>query len=177
MRKFPVFVLLIFTLLLGCQKREQAAIQIDDIYITPQEFQQAYQTQSNIPPEEFLDQYISKKIILREAERLGLDRDPQFLADIQQYWEQGLLKRILTKKRDEETPQISNEEIARYYQENRNKLFVLKSLEESKDEIKSFILREKQNQALNQWVEDAKKKAYIHIDHAALGISKGKEKP
>jgi hypothetical protein len=177
MRMFPVLILLIFVVSLGCQKREQAAIQIDDIYITPQEFQQAYQTQNNIPPEEFLDQYISKKIILREAERLGLDRDPQFLADIQQYWEQGLLKRILTKKRDELNPEITNEDIARYYQENRNKLFVLKSLEESKDEIKTFLLREKQNEALNQWIEDSKKNTYIHIDYSALGILKEKEKP
>ena len=61
----------------GCAKKERAAIKIGDIDVTAEEFQSAFK--STMPEAEgdaqrkgFLDTFISRKLILREAERLGL---------------------------------------------------------------------------------------------------------
>lgn len=165
-----ILVTAIFT---GCSPKKETALQIGDVEVSKQEFLEAYRDEGGSDPQEFLDQYISKKIILREAERIGLDRDPQFLADIQKYWEQGLLKLILTRKNTELfAHSVDDKEIEAYYLQYKEKFFPNKELQSMRPEIQTLLLREKQSAALNQWVEGLRKKTDLKVNYDLLEIPK-----
>ncbi len=113
MRKvlFPAFILFLF-ILTGCGRQKQSAITIGNISFSAQEFEQAFKNsryaidQSNparltLNRKAFLEDFISTKLILKEAEAQGLNKDPQFLNAIQDYWERGLMKLMLAQKNKE----------------------------------------------------------------------------
>ena len=52
---------------------------------------------------QFLNNLINQKLILQEAQKEGLDKDPGFLKLIERFWEQSLLKITLDKKSREFT--------------------------------------------------------------------------
>ena len=57
--------------------------------------------------EELLDDIIQKKILLLEAQRQGMDRQPSFMSAIQRFWEQTLLRTIIEKKMNEFTAAVT----------------------------------------------------------------------
>jgi len=48
--------------------------------------------------EELLDEIITKKVLLEEAQRQNFDKDKPFMKEIERYWEQALLKLLIKKK-------------------------------------------------------------------------------
>ena len=81
MKKLMVGLLCLF--LVGCQAKEKAkpVISIDNIKVSLEEFQKAYQASafsrtSTEAKKEFLDVFISRKLMLKEAEQMSLDKDP-----------------------------------------------------------------------------------------------------
>ena len=95
MKKLTVIIL---TALLfagsGCAREEKPAIRIGDIRISAREFDSAFRgsiyggvTDASTKRKDFLDTFISRKLLLKQAEELGLDRDPRFLQSIQLFWE------------------------------------------------------------------------------------------
>ena len=175
-----VAVLILFALLFaGCQpvKQERPAIRIDGIEVTSQEFEQAFNSSqfAKQGPEgrkKFLEVYIQRKLILKEAERLNLDKVPQFLNDIQLFWEQSLLKLILTKQINHISAhtRVDDKEIEEYYQKNKPQLFPDKQLPEVYEQIKLLLFKEKQTKAMQSWSDSLKKRANIEIDYKSLGI-------
>lgn len=168
---------LALTLAITSLRQDPSALQIDNIRISKNEFWEAYHlSRSSLgdpaDPKAFLEQYIIKKVVLREAERRGLDKDPQLLAGMQQYWEQELFKRMLTAKNKEFTADVSvsEEDVQRYYEHHKNVFFVSKSLEEVRPQILEFLSREKQRENLLRWLEGLKMKTQITVDSQALGI-------
>lgn len=59
---------------------------MSELSLYPPEYRQ------NITKEQILDGIIQKKILLLEAQRRGLDRDPQFMKMVERFWEQSLLR-------------------------------------------------------------------------------------
>ena len=172
-------LLFILTVGVGCRSKEKAVIVVDNIEITAKEFQKAFDASRFVSmgkdgQKAFLDEYIFSKLILKEAEKLGLDKDPQFLSDIQFFWEKALYKLILSKKTKEVASNIniSDQEINDYYQRNKESHFADKELPQAYDQIKWLLLKEKQNRAMADWVNSLKTKANIKIDLKSLGIEK-----
>lgn len=174
-----IVVIMMVLLAAGCSlvSKEQPAITIGDIEISQQEFEAAFQSSifrngDSGSRRDFLDQFISRKLILNEAERLGLDKDPQFLNDVQLFWEQSLLKLALSKKIKELAVdiQISDQEVRRYYKKNKDSQFPEKELAQVYDQIKWIILNEKQHQAISQWAESLKTQVKLKIDYKKLGV-------
>ncbi|MFA5340078.1 MAG: hypothetical protein WC317_08050 [Candidatus Omnitrophota bacterium] len=56
---------------------------------------------NSVPKERLLNDIIEKKVLLLEARRLGLDRDPEFMKMVERFWEQSLLRSLLNKKSEE----------------------------------------------------------------------------
>ncbi|MBU2044970.1 MAG: hypothetical protein KJ619_07085 [Candidatus Omnitrophica bacterium] len=174
--------LIIITLVLlisGCSfaKKDKPAIVIGDIEVTRQEFQDAlnssmFRDAGQEGRQEFLYQFIARRLILKEAERLGLDRDPQFLKDIQLFWEQSLLKLALSQKIKELSVdiQVSDKEIRKYYSSNKETQFLEKELPEVYDQIKWVIINQKQQESITQWSESLKQGVKIDIDYKKLGL-------
>jgi hypothetical protein len=57
--------------------------------------------------EDALDELITKKVLLQEAQRQNFDKDNRFMKEIERYWEQALLKLLMRKKIDEFSKKIS----------------------------------------------------------------------
>jgi hypothetical protein len=178
MKKLTILTVSIFLCLCsGCQKKEKVAIRIGDIPITVQEFNEAFeegrfQYGVEFSRKDFLDSYIAKKLILKEAEDLRLDHDPQILKSLQIFWEQTLLKLALARKINEVTVpiQITDEEIYGFYEDNQEEDFAGKEFSEVREEIKLLIFRQKQQRALLDWTDNLNKKKKIVIDYQLLGI-------
>lgn len=56
---------------------------------------------NNVTKEQLLNDIIEKKVLLLEAQRQGLDRDPEFMRMIERFWEQSLLRSLLNRKSEE----------------------------------------------------------------------------
>ena len=119
-----IFIISVIFLLFicGCAKKEKEVIKINDIEITREEFEAAFKSSSladegEAKRKEFLDIFISRKLMLVEAQRLGLDKDPKFLQNVQLFWEQSLLKLVLEKKMNELSLVINvdNKEVIDFY--------------------------------------------------------------
>jgi len=77
-----------------------------------------------ITKEDVLDALIVKEILLQEAQKENLDKDRDFMKTIELYWEQTLLKNLLSKKSKEIEREIMvyEEELIDYYNKMKNKI-------------------------------------------------------
>ena len=87
--------------------------------------------------EGLLDDIITKKLLIQEAQKQNFDKDKAFIKEIERYWEQALLKLLYNKRSRELLREISKNE--------------------SDPEIRDSLVRE----ALNTWMEDLRKRADI----------------
>lgn len=178
MKKFMLILCALFlSANAGCAKREEAAIKIGGIEITAGEFEAALEMsqfagKGEAGRREFLDHLISRKLILREAERMGLDKDAEFLQSIQLFWEQSLLKLALAHKIKELTARVNvdDREIADYFHKRKEDEFVGKELSAAYEGIKLLLFRQKQAAALEDWITGLRNKAGVEIDYPLLGI-------
>ena len=77
-----------------------------------------------ITKEDILDALITKELLLQEAQKENLDKDRDFMKTIELYWEQTLLKNLLTKKSREIERKVTvyKGEILDYYNKMKNKV-------------------------------------------------------
>ena len=87
--------------------------------------------------EDLLDDLITKKLLIQEAQKQNFDKDKAFIKEIEGYWEQALLKLLYKKKSQELMREISKEE--------------------RDPDIRDRLVLE----ALNSWMEDLKNSADI----------------
>ncbi len=95
----------------------------------------------NLSKEQILNEIIQKKVLLLEAQRLGLDKDPRFMKMIERFWEQSLLRSLLETKSRE----------------------ILSSIPET-DKDRSGEAGEK----MRKWVEELEKSTPVTINKEAL---------
>ena len=108
---------------------------VSEAQLYPQQYRET------LTKEQILDDLIQKKLLLLEAGRQGLDKDPAFMKMIERFWEQSLLRSLLKKK--------SNE--------------ILSSIQAPEEEK-----NQKASEIMQGWVDDLKKGAEIHINKDAL---------
>jgi hypothetical protein len=176
-RIFILFAVLGVSLSGGCVKKEKPAVCIGPVEITAGEFEAAYQQawgSSATKPgrKEFLDMLVNRKLILMEAEELGMDKDPQFLENLQIFWEQSLMKLVLARKLNELSVVcvVSDKEINDYYERHKESDFPGKELAEARDQIKTLLYRIKQQLELQRWVTGLKKRSKVTFDLELLQI-------
>jgi hypothetical protein len=121
---------------------------------------------------EFLDNLITRILILKEAEKLGLDKDANFLKSVEFFWQQSLLKLTIDKKTKELAlnVRIEDKEVRDYYELHKDKEFKNKAPEEVYSEIKWLLLMNKQRAALEVWMDSLKEKSKVEINYEALNI-------
>ena len=162
----------------GCVQKEKPALSIGSIQISAQEFDAAYQagkmqTGRELSRKEFLELYINRKLFLKEAEVLGLDKDPLFLQDLQLFWEQSLMKSVIARKINESTVviRVSDKEILDYYERHKDTDFAGKQIDDVKTQIKVLLFQLKQKLELQNWMSNLRRRATINIDFDKLQIA------
>ncbi|MDD5613929.1 MAG: SurA N-terminal domain-containing protein [Candidatus Omnitrophica bacterium] len=123
-----------------------------------------------------LEALISKKLILQEAEKQGLHKSEEFLDALQHYYEQLLFKLIVDLKSKELSSQVrvTDSEVKSRYDIMQQDSLTDKHLEELYEQIKWQMLREKQTQALNDWLKSVRDQSKIDIDYDTV-LKKGAE--
>lgn len=96
---------------------------------------------NEIPKEQLLNDIIQKKVLLLEAQRQGLDRNPEFMKMVERFWEQSLLRSLLNKKSEE----------------------ILSSMPQSEKDR-----NQKASGMIKSWVDDLERKTKIDINREAL---------
>jgi len=177
-RRLLITVFLV--IIVGCSRADapKVAIEIDGIKVTADEFEQAYKNsyyakQDNISSRNaFLDHFIIMKLLLKEAERLNLHKDPAFLKDIEFFWQQALLKAMLERKTRELSLdiRITDGEIAGYFNQRKDTDFLGKKLEDVYAQIKWLLLIEKQNRVIQDWLGESRKKTKIKVNERLLKL-------
>ena len=179
--KYFLIILMLSLVSYGCDSKpplKKAAIKINEYTLSADEFNKVF-SQSRISEdtprtrEAFLENLISRKLLLQEAQREGLDKQKDFLKSVENFWEQSLLKIVIDKKIKEVSGTISvtEREIEDYYNKwAKANPDDTKTLNEMRDVISWQLLREKQSLVLNRWIAGLKNKANINIDRKVIGI-------
>lgn len=114
---------------------------------------------------EFVDHQIRKELLIQEAVKRGLDKHKSFRQTIETYWEQTLIAVLLKEKSAElvENTIVTQEEIETRYQNMAQSRPRMPSLAEMTPELEQEIRREKETEALGNWIEDIRKNAKIAL--------------
>ena len=119
---------------------------------------------------EFLSHLINRKLILQDAQRKNLDKGPGFLKMIERFWEQSLLKLALEEKSQEIAGSIlvTEESIEEAYQKILKEGKTDKPYDQMYSQIKWEITKEKEAQAMNEWLEALHKKSNVKINYELI---------
>jgi hypothetical protein len=114
----------------------------------------------------YVSRLIEKEILLQEAQRLGIDKEKDFMRSIENHWEQALLRILLDRKSREISglTHVYDNEIEEYYRDSGETL----PLSKIRVEIKRALSRQKETEAMNAWIEELKERSYIKIDQDAI---------
>ncbi len=164
----------------SCGSKEpagQVALRINDYSMQADEFERLFlETYSDDTPDArsiFLENVITRKLLLQEAQEQGLDKEEAFLKSVQDFWEQSLLRLAIDRKLKEisDSLRVNENEINAVYMKWRQKNpEATKPLDDLRDAIKLNLLKKKEQSAINRWAEELRSNSVIEIDNRALGI-------
>jgi len=168
-------------LCVGCKATDpnsRVVLRVGDLAVTAGEYNDAFTHSSyaaaNTPQgrKQFLESYALKLMILKEAEDYGLDREPDFLKEVEFFWQQAITKRMLDKKMEQISGmiKISDQDVQNYFIQNQDGYFKGKNFADEAPSIRSFLLFQAQNQMLEDWFKYLKSKTKIKADKALFGL-------
>lgn len=147
---YLIFIVFLIVALDGCTRgksNKEVLVTIDNYALYKEDFLSearlyppAYR--ENLTKEQILDDLIQKKLLLLEAQRQGLDKEPTFMKMVERFWEQSLLRSLLEKKSKE----------------------ILSSMQKVPEEERS----QKAGQIMQQWINNLRNNAKIQINKGAL---------
>jgi peptidyl-prolyl cis-trans isomerase C len=110
----------------SAKKSGEVVARVNDVEITTAELQEEL---DKLPPylkgrvatpegrREFLDNMLTRRALMEEADRLGLEKDPQIARQIQEYRERLILQKLMQENIPKE-PEVTEEEVRKYYDSN-----------------------------------------------------------
>jgi len=162
----------------GCSKapHERVIARINNYSISPQEFEIEFRESaygSTDTPEaraQFLETLINRKLIMQDAQKLGLDKDVEFLKSIERYWEQLLLKASLDRKGSEiaGSVRISDSAVEAQYKKLVAEGKADMPYEQMYRDLKWQLTHDKEEKLMQEWVDSLRRQAVIKEDLNAL---------
>jgi hypothetical protein len=165
----------------GCGRAPQEILaRVNNYEITKAEFEAEFKdssygkTDTLASRREFLSTLITRKLILQDAARRGLDRDRDFLKTIERFWEQSLSKQALDRKTKEIAKSVAvNEKAAEdAYREMVREGKAGKPYDQLRDQIKRELVKTKEAQMMDGWVAELREKASITINEESLSTGR-----
>jgi len=179
---FLMALTLITMLSIGCAKKpdkSQVVAEINNYLVTTDDLRdEAKLSIYSAPKEQILQNIIYKELLLQEAQRMNLDKNKDFMKEIENYWKQALIKRLINIKGNEFLvfSQVSNEEIKAEYErlskENNGKI---KSFKDMSGEIREMLRVRKAQVSLDNWIASLRKNAEIKKYDEVLNTIKFKK--
>ena len=172
---------------MGCQPpqrmagAQKPALIINDLEMSGEELREDFALAARGPDQrskeaapgkepEWLGRVIERELLVQEAQRLGLDRNPAFMSTIERFWKEALLKQLVQLKGQEIASQVHvyEPEVEQRYAQLSREDPSLGSLSEMHEEIQRMIREEKQQEAMERWIQELRAKAKIRVDGGAL---------
>jgi len=177
MKKY-CFIFLVILAAVGCAKKNPEVIlaKVNNYEISLNEFEEEFKNSASGMADtldsrkEFLNNLINRKVILQEAQRQNLDKEGDFLKLIEKFWEQSLLRVTLERKLKEVTSSIviSDKAIKDTYDKLKEKGRIVKPYDEIYPQLKWDIMKLKEAEVVNQWVDNLRKKSKINVNYDLL---------
>lgn len=183
-KKSTYWLLIILCAFLFCctqEKKEEneTLAKINDYVLTLDEFQIQLAQEVKLDKEfkltkeakkEFLDQLITKEILIQEAKRRNLDRKEKFIRAIERYWESTLIRDLMEMEQQkiENHTVVSQEEIEIRYKNMKSLDKNLPQLESIRHIICKEVMEDKKQRLLEEWSNQLKKRARIDINEELL---------
>ncbi len=127
--------------LAGCGKQNKIAAVVNGQVITGQEVDErmnrlspSYRAALKNDPQRLLEDMVMETLLVQEARRRGLDRDAEVQRLIHEARRQILVSRLLEMTRQNQPAEVTDQEVAQFYQENK------KNFEEPETTRASHIL-------------------------------------
>lgn len=176
-RKAIFLFLLLF--IFACEKQppdKSVLVKVNDYVLTKAEFEEDFKDSiygANDTLEsrkEFLNNLVNQKLILQDAQAKGLDKQKSFLKTIERFWEQSLMKVALDKKSKDisGSVSVSNDIIRDAYDNMAQAGKADKSYDQMKEQIKWQLIKLKETQLMNDWMDNLRKSAQVKIDYDLL---------
>ena len=164
----------------SCSKRgrkNETAVKINSFALTADEFEELFhEYEAEDTPEnraDALNNLITRKLLLEEAQRRGLDTQKNFLRSIESFWEQSLIQLVVDQKVREIVKNITvteSEVEAGYQKWLKENPGSPKSLPEVRSLIEWRIHKAKESQAMEAGNNELIRRAHIKVDKRAIGI-------
>ena len=179
MKKYIIFFCAL-ALLTGCgraaKEKKEILAKINDYEITAQEFEEAFQDSASFRQDnlesrkESLDSLINQKLILQEAQKKGLDKEPGFLKAIEHFWEQSLLKIAADKKTREisASVRVSETEVQQAFDKLPDTDKAGKTYQDLYGQIKWKLNKDKEEKNIESWLTGLRQKAAITVNYELL---------
>ncbi|MBU1147521.1 MAG: hypothetical protein KKD11_04135 [Candidatus Omnitrophica bacterium] len=165
---FLVAMALITVLSMGCAKKpdkSQVVAEINNYLVTTDDLRdEAKLSIYSASKEQILQNIIYKELLLQEAQRINLDKDKNFMKEIENYWKQTLIKRLINMKGNEflAFSQVSTDEIkAEYNRLSKENAGKIKPYEQMSGEIRERLRIKKAQVSLDSWIGSLRKNAEI----------------
>lgn len=182
--RYILIILLVLTA--GCSNnvaaQRDSVAKVNSCQITREEFEGAYKQERMKNPENtaskivFLQELIDRKLIILDAGKKSIDKDEKFLKMVERYWEEALVKHALEKKLKDITNSmhISEDDIQKYYNKMLKEGKTDKPYNEVYAEMKKGTERFKEQEMIDEWISELRKKADISINYNLIDNKKGK---
>ena len=158
-------------------KKDETVVKINSFGLTASEFEELFhEYEAEDTPEDradALNNLITRKLLLEEAQRRGLDTEKDFLRSIESFWEQSLIRLVVDQKVQEIVKNITvteSEVEADYQKWLKENPGTPKPLPEVRHLIEWRIRKAKEAQVMEGWTNDLIQKAHIQVDKKAIGI-------
>ena len=155
----------------------EVAVRINDYTLTAEEFNELFadlKMAEDTPQgrSDFLHTLVTRKLLLQEAQKEGLDKKKEFMKAIEGFWEQSLLKMVVDKKVKDiyKSITVTDKEAALAYKEwTTANPDDTRPVAEIQKTIKWQLLKKKQKLAIDVWTEALRIQSRIKIDKKAVG--------
>ncbi len=138
-------------------------IKVNERTITREELEKSYSYYISIhgavkDRKTFIEELITKELLIQEAKKMGLDTEEPFRRSIQNYYEQTLIKNLTQKVMSEIKVSVSEDEIADSFRERG-----VVPDEAMKAEVRDALLEKKRTNEMLRWLGSLKDKPGIKI--------------
>ncbi len=165
---FILMVPIAIILISGCARKpdkSQVVAKVNNYEVTTDDFND--EVVMSIPgssKEAILENIIDKELLLEEAQKMNFDKDKKFMKEIENYWKQALIKRIIEQKGNEflAMSKVSDEEVnAEYRLMEKESEGKIKPYDQIAGQIRNSLRMKKAQALLDFWIKSLEKKAKI----------------
>ncbi|SNR68527.1 hypothetical protein [Desulfurobacterium atlanticum] len=147
---------------------------VDNVVITSEDLNALLET---LPPQydkndpkikkELLNYLIEQEILVQEAKKRGIDKDPEVKRQIDNAVKQILATALLNKNISQKEFEVTDKELKGYYEKRKNELKGMDGKPVPFDQIKAFLkaqlIKEKQQKAVEKYINSIKKNHKVEI--------------